>query len=117
MRKGRGAAGGVPPLQGRPGRRAGRGLAVERGYRTSTGLSSGNLPSLSLCMIWLHPRSRVDNLCGYHWHFGLWLHWHICALTWEDRRDVFYGFQVSASASVTGIKRSHKAWSSGSKDQ
>ena len=38
----------------------------ERGYRTSTGLSSGNLPSLSSsCMTWLHFRSQADNVCHY----------------------------------------------------
>jgi mutator family transposase len=38
----------------------------ERGYRTSTGLSSGNLPSLSSsCMTWLHFRSQADDVCHY----------------------------------------------------
>ena len=25
---------------------------------------------------------------------GLWLHWHICLLTWENSDDVRYGFQA-----------------------
>ena len=36
---------------------------------------SNFLPSLSSSyMTWLHFRSRVDNLCGYRLHGGVWVH-------------------------------------------
>lgn len=49
-------------------------------------------------------------------HLGLWLRWHICSLTWGDRRDVCCGFPVSANDFRYRHQSIPKAWSLGFKE-
>jgi hypothetical protein len=58
---------------------------LRAGVAASTGLSSGNLPSLSSSSYMPAPSwSQADNVCHYRLHRGSWMHMQICSLNWAN---------------------------------